>query len=32
VHELVLPMIARCFAVGHETPERRQSLTHAEAV
>jgi hypothetical protein len=32
VYELVLQVIARCFAVGRETPERRQSLAHAEAV
>jgi hypothetical protein len=32
VCELVLQMIARCFAFGHETPERRQVLVHVEAV
>jgi sugar phosphate isomerase/epimerase len=28
VYELVLQMIARYFAFGHETPERRQVLAH----
>jgi hypothetical protein len=32
VCELVLQMIARCFAFGHETPEQRQILVHAGAV
>jgi hypothetical protein len=31
VYELVLQMIARCFAFGHETPGQRQILAHAEA-
>ena len=29
VYELVLQMIARYFAFGHETPEQRQVLAHA---
>jgi len=29
VYELVLQMIARYFAFGHETPEQRQALAHA---
>jgi hypothetical protein len=29
VYELVLQMIARYFAFGHETPEQRQILAHA---
>jgi hypothetical protein len=29
VYELVLQMIARYFAFGHETPEQRQQLAHA---
>ena len=32
VYELVLQMIARYFALGHETPEWRQVLAHVEAV
>jgi hypothetical protein len=32
VCELVLPMIARCFAFGYETPGQRQNLVRAEAV
>jgi len=31
VDELVLPMIARCFAFGHKTPTQRQILVHVEA-
>jgi hypothetical protein len=31
VYELVLQMIARYFAFGHETPEQRQTLAHVEA-
>jgi len=29
VYELILQMIARYFAFGHETPEQRQVLAHA---
>jgi hypothetical protein len=32
VYELVLQMIARYFAFGHETPARRRILAHVEAV
>jgi hypothetical protein len=28
-YELILQMIARYFAFGHETPEQRQALAHA---
>jgi hypothetical protein len=31
-YEVVLQMIARYFAFGHETPERRQILAHVKAV
>jgi hypothetical protein len=32
VGELVLQMMARYFAFGHETPEQRQVLVRVEAV
>jgi hypothetical protein len=32
IHELVLPMVACYFAVGHETAEQRQILAHPAAV
>jgi hypothetical protein len=32
VYEVVLPMIARCLAFGHETPGQSQILVLAEAV
>jgi hypothetical protein len=32
VHEFVLPVIAGCFAFGHEMPGLRQILAHVGAV
>jgi len=32
VYKLVLEMIPRWFAFGHETPEQRQILAHVESV
>jgi hypothetical protein len=32
VYELVLQMLVRDFAFGHETPEQRQILIHIEVV